>query len=341
MDREKTYKKISQYWHDPVWSKVIAAAVIFILSSIYFIIKSFVENVSLGSVLAKSVDFLTESSKINNLIILICLLLLSLAAFSFIRRVAMNIKKTGEPSTVPTNESKQELPHPPSSSTVFFAERIADAFPGTRGLEWISDSKKSVSRLAVLLPQPLHFKVGNEDSGVSDPIWWFRGDRNFYISEFKKLSKTKVLLDNQELEIKRIAAYQDNNYYRSFVYVETKGQKQTGLHNFTQEDIEEHIDRFGYSWEEFGLIGNKLIRREQFDDGGTLVRGKIVKTTGAELRIRYLTDYNFIIAAKESPYNDPQFDRELTRCFDDILLRKKRPEDLFDYLSTFEKNFSH
>lgn len=99
----------------------------------------------------------------------------------------------------------------------------------------------------------------------------------------------------------------------------------------------------GYSWEEYGIIKNKIgwqipIRREDYDDGATVINGKVIDALDAKLRTRYLTEYNFIIAAKGSPYNSQRFDRHSKNLFNGILRNTIAPEQLFDFLKGFKKN---
>ncbi len=146
-----------------------------------------------------------------------------------------------------------------------------------------------------------------------------------------------------QLKIKRIAAYHGNLYYKDFVYVEVEGEKQTGLYSYSQEDINKHIDSFGYSREEYGLIKNRIgwttpIRREDYDDGATVQGGKVRDALNAKLRIRYLSKYNFIIAAKGSPYNSRKFERESKEYLNKILKNEIEPEEFFESLKEYHKN---
>jgi hypothetical protein len=50
--------------------------------------------------------------------------------------------------------------------TVFFYDRIAEAFPGIRGLYETTDMSEITSRLSILLREPLQFK-GYFQSGVN------------------------------------------------------------------------------------------------------------------------------------------------------------------------------
>ncbi|MGO8994173.1 MAG: hypothetical protein ACLQVI_12660, partial [Polyangiaceae bacterium] len=56
-------------------------------------------------------------------------------------------------------------------STVLFAQRFGDAFPGVRGIAWYDDQDNIRQRMARLLVEPLEFEDGT-------PIWWSRGSAN-------------------------------------------------------------------------------------------------------------------------------------------------------------------
>ena len=327
------------YWHDPVWSKVIAAGLIFlfgsILTAIGLLIKSIIDSVSLHSAFIQLITFLKNSSNVSNYIIVLGGLIIAISCFLFIRQLIKDIKAKKTVSVEPSEQIK-ELPDVSMESTVLFSYRFAKAFPGLRGLEWIENPKVAVERLEILLQAPLHFKSNDHPLYDSDPIWWFRNG-NGHIESFKKLSKTKVLMNNEELEIKRIAAYQDERYFKCFVYVEVKGEKQTGLYNHTEADIKRHIATFGYSWEEFGLLGKKPIRREQYDDGATVNKGKVIDASDSELRVRYLSDYNFIITGKGAPYNSNKFDLGAKKWFNDILNGNTTAENFFNHLYSYNK----
>ena len=114
-------------------------------------------------------------------------------------------------------------------------------------------------------------------------------------------------------------------------------KKQIGLYNNSEQEIKENIKHFGYSWEEYGLIKyyyfwKKPIKREHYDDGATIIRGKVVNTENAELRVRYLSNYNLIISSKGSPYNCMLFDNESKKYFDGILNGEIEFDEFFDFL---------
>ena len=196
------YKK---YWPDPVWSKVISAIIITIggtiITTIYISIRSLYEKVAFKSIANKVFTYFMGTSEINNLIILVSLSIILWSLIIFIRNI---IKKITE-KTIEENEI-EELPRLGEPSTVLFSHRLASAFPGQRGLQWY-DAKTAVKRLAIVFKQPLEFEPITETEAVRDPFWWFRAGRSMYINHFETLSKTKILLGIDELEINRIAVY--------------------------------------------------------------------------------------------------------------------------------------
>jgi hypothetical protein len=330
-----------KYWPDPVWSKVISAGIIAILSgiltAIYVLFKSSYDKVSIKSAAIQTINYLKSTTEINNLIFWASLLVIAWTFYSFLKlflkEIAIKIKEKAV--FIDRFDVPKEFPTITEHSTVFFSNRLAKAFPGQRGLMWY-EPKTAVKRFKILFQEPLQFKSEGHYGVMSDPIWWFREGSAMFIDRFKALSNTKVLMGWDELELKRVAVYISNAYYKSYIYVETKGEKQTGLYNFESDDIKRHIDTFGYSREEYGLLRKKPIRREQYDDGATIIKNKVVDATSADLRVRYLSGYNFIIAAKQSPYNSHKFQRESKEYLNDILQSKQTTERFFEFLETFE-----
>lgn len=201
-------------------------------------------------------------------------------------------------------------------SAAFFAQRFAEAFPGVRQIHWY-EQREAVKRLKTLLQEPLVFK---NDHGYTTPIWWWR-DGNLQIPSFRVLSKDTVLLDTKELQIKRIAAVPSSEYYRAFVYIEAAPMKPCGAYEWNEEKIQQWISGHGYAWEEYGLHkGKHVVSRSEFDDNAAVIRGKLVRLDGdVELRERYITPYNLVIAPHLSPINNTGFDSKLRALMDRLL----------------------
>ncbi len=210
-------------------------------------------------------------------------------------------------------------------STVVFAERFAQAFPGGRGIAWYDDPETIKVRLERLLQPPLVYRDGT-------PIWWWR-DGNFQINKFTYVGNSVYLMNIDELKIRRIAAVNPGPYNRNFVYVEVDAMPPTGLYEQTASRIAE-VERgegsFSYFWEEYGIVDDgHLITRAQHDDGAVEMDGRLHDVRGRnELRSRYVTPYNFVIAAHDSPINNSSFDAQLVDILDSMLRGNDRLEEL-------------
>ena len=127
-------------------------------------------------------------------------------------------------------------------------------------------------------------------------------------------------MDVYELNIERIAVYRRGAYYQSFVYVEVTPDEPTGLYDIDNNSIQERIKTIGYATEEYAIFQDTMITRECYDDGAAVIEGIPTDISGAaELRVRYLSKYNFLIAPKFSPINSKEFDRLSINLFDEML----------------------
>jgi len=137
--------------------------------------------------------------------------------------------------------------------------------------------------------------------------------------------------------IKRIAVFRSGSYYQNFVYIETNKDEPIGLYEHPEDKIsnENQIDKLR---EEYGLFNNIPVTRGEYDDGVSEINGQIVNTQGAELQVRYLAPYNFIISAKFSPYNSDGFCRYSEEYFDNLLLKKIDFSDFIELMSKFPKH---
>ena len=218
-----------------------------------------------------------------------------------------------EPGPTRQQAEQQRTAMPASSTTAFFADRFASAFPGIRNITWYSDPNEIETRLLMLLRQPLVFSDAT-------PVWWWRGG-NLHIERFTKIKPGTFLMDVEELAITSIAALPGISYHHHFVYVQTAAMQPTGLYSAPAGEMKEYIRQRGYDREEYGLFnGQHLITRDEYDDGHAMIGGQLVRTIGqADLRVRFTTPYNFVIAANGSPINNPAFDSELEKCMNQAL----------------------
>ena len=225
-----------------------------------------------------------------------------------------------------------------AAPTDFFAYRIAKAFPGIRGLHWFKESKEALDRLDLLLKQPLFFEKSIGYGTTTDPIWWWRDVRSLWIKKLQRLSETRCLLDENELDIDKVAVFRSKTYYKCFVYVEVNRDKPVGVYEITEEDIDRLVSDFGYAWEEYGLFDQTPITRTCYDDGAAVINGNVVDTSSAELRVRYLSKYNFLIASKFSPVNSREFEKISGQIFNEILVSERDLQELCDIIQRLPKH---
>lgn len=229
-------------------------------------------------------------------------------------------------------------------STVFFARRMAEAFPGVRGVCEFSDRKEINKRLSILLQAPLKFEQGL-DRADTDPVWFFRAGAAEDIQLFLRIGNNKVLMNTDELLIKRIVVYRDSGrYYGQYVYVEVEADKPCGCYSHNEDTMKYMVDKRGYYDEEFAVfkpswyLPERKITRQEYDDGSAMVNGKPMRLHGrAELRLRYLTSYNFILAAKFSPFNCREFDRTSGEYFKGMLNGTISVKQFDEYMMAFPK----
>ena len=201
----------------------------------------------------------------------------------------------------------------PQSTLAFFSDRLRQAFPGVRETAWFDDPDDILDRLGRLLKDPIKF-------ADASPIWWWRGG-NFQIEEFKQVGSGVAIMNHDELKVRRAAAVPGQTYKWDFVYVETDAMEPTGLYDYAEYPLEERLRDRSYITEEYGLFkGEHAITRDEYDDGGTYIDNSYVDTIGqTELRVRYVTPYNFVIAPQGSPINNAAFDKDLVAILDSAL----------------------
>lgn len=230
-------------------------------------------------------------------------------------------------------------------STVFFKQRMCDAFPGDRGLVEYKSVWDIYTHIKVLLKHPLKFK--RKLRGSTDPIWMFRAGEALNIDRFKWLGGRHYMIGWNEVVIRRIVAFNDNGrYYGTYVYVEAEAQKATGLYRkYSKEELDNLKQQSpGYAHEEYAIYKplpffGKKVTIEEKDDGSTKIWGltKKMNHEHVEVRCRYLTDYNFIIAAKGSSFNNRNFDSTSEQYFKGLLDGTFSIEDFDNYMRRFPK----
>ena len=232
------------------------------------------------------------------------------------------------------------LPVVPYPTTTFFHYRLTDAFPCLNSeLTEFVDRRVIINRMEILLAEPLTFSSEDSRPGFdSHPIWWFRGTNNLWIDRFQVLNRRKVLINIDEYVVTKLIVYKSKHIYRDFVYVECAPDKPSGAYQHTKESIEREVNEYGFCQEEFSLLNKRIIARREDDEGSTLINGKPTSTTGAKLRSRVLTKYNFIIAAKHSPYNSNIFDRYSEEYFNKLLIAQIEFNDFVIWMQSLNRN---
>jgi hypothetical protein len=221
-----------------------------------------------------------------------------------------------------------------NSVVYFYQDRLLAAFPGVRGLNEYGGVKEIVGRLDILFKRPLKIQEPRVDGRVlrwQFPLWWWRGMTNLQIESYRRLSETDVLINNDELRIRRAAVHNPAAYYHSFVYLEFDPIEPTGLYQHEQESIDAWVKEHGPYSEGYALFEDRLIRYEEFDDGAAVIDGRVVSTSGkAQPRNRYLTPYNIVVAGQMSPINNNGFDKLLGQIMNGILAGTHSIKDLAD-----------
>ena len=66
--------------------------------------------------------------------------------------------------------------------------------------------------------------------------------------------------------------------------------------------------------------GTHLVSRAEYDDGSTVIDGAVVPMNDECLfRTRYISKYNLVICANQSPINDRRFDQRLESYLNRLL----------------------
>lgn len=207
------------------------------------------------------------------------------------------------------------------SSTVLFSRRFGEAFPGVRGTRLFNEPLEAIERLEILLRQPLI--VGNQTA-----IWWWRNG-DMHIESVTVPEPGMILMDGHELIVDRVAAVNARSYYQQFVYLEGRAAEPSGLNDYSHVSVE--VNTFGFAREEFGIYRGHAITRAEYDDGSAVIDGKPVRfEESPELRVRYLTPWNILIAPVDSPINNTSFDGTRDDLMNRILRRECDLEELVE-----------
>ena len=333
---KNVFNNIIKYWHDPVWSRVIATGICAILTYLIVKIVALIHKIDFLQACSLFVRFFTHTSNINNLFLIIVLLVLLLTLFQFNCFRKLYITHCKNDATINKIECKETLPELGIITTAFFENRICDAFPATRGLLIIENPKIIHDRFDIFFQEPIKFSTINVPYR-SDPIWFFRGGSSSHIDSYKRISKTKCLLKYDEIKLSRIAVYHPNAYYKAFIYCETFSEKPVIGEKYTKDEIDAMIKKDGYLRQHYALYKNMIVTMQESADGSAVRNGKVISISGSELRIRCLSKYNFILAAPDSPLNSLRFEMASEPILNGLLRGAYKIQDLVDIVDSLHK----
>ena len=165
----KTINKIKNFCHGPIASNVIAGLIvpfiIYLGRYLYSFIKLLYAQFSIGSFAdfttkTISIDVSLLSFALTILISVLSLMLLLIYSFKTFYKTIRNVLN---------KKYKKQSPYPNLiSSTANFSLRIAQSFPGTRGIRWVKNPILIRKHLKKFFEEPLTYSSG---SGSSSPIW--------------------------------------------------------------------------------------------------------------------------------------------------------------------------
>lgn len=217
-------------------------------------------------------------------------------------------------------------------SLYVFAERMAEAFPGARGLVEVTETQQIKASLDTILKSPLRFDAG--ESLYYYPIWWWRGTLHNSIKRYEYVDEFGYFLINyRELKITKLMAHRSWVEDMEFLYVETSAAHPSGIYDLTTSDLERMVTEWGFASEELGYYKGRYISRAEYDDGYANINGEVVALRDmAELRVRHLTPFNLLIAAKASRINNNSIDFTVRDLLNAILMGTSALDELVELL---------
>lgn len=316
---------------------IIGGIILFVIKWFYNFI---IYQINIKNNFNSLIDFLQDKTAINNFILIIVFLIIIIfLVVIFINRIRM-IKKIKKEK----HNEIQDIDYFRYSDTPsFFDYRLGQAFPSFQDLFWINNSKEAMKRLSIFLKSPLRYR-GSKNTEIT-PIWWTRDISSSEISSFKIINfknpfkKTKILINNDEMIIDKIAVYKSARRYLNFIYVEVNPDKQIGIYNYKKNDIDNQVIKFGYASEEFALYNNKTpIHINEYNDGAAQIGNKIVEVKNAKIRRRFLSKYNIIICPHQSVFNLERYSSEYNNICNQLLNEEITIERLTEIIQAYRKD---
>jgi hypothetical protein len=186
-------------------------------------------------------------------------------------------------ATLPPVEAEIATPPAasPETSTVFFHDRMSDAFPGATGLHRARNYEEGLARLSELLKEPLTFER-------YAPIWKV-GHGHMGIVRADLSSLPIIRIGHHRYVMGRVVGHRSLVYWRDFVLLEWTADEPTGLYEAPPPDkLEEYASRLGAHTEEYGVWEGGLATRLEHDDGRVFRNGQSVQIS-SRLEVRHLT----------------------------------------------------
>jgi hypothetical protein len=109
------------------------------------------------------------------------------------------------------------------------------------------------------------------------------------------------------------------------------------VEKFTKERINAQVTDRGYCIQEYGLFNKMPITSEEYSDGSAIRRGKVIKLPNAEIRVRHLSRYNFILAAPDSPINSIKFEEASGPLLNGILRNTNTVQEIVELVESLHK----
>lgn len=340
---KKNTEFIRSLWNDPVWSSVIAFIICNIITAICILVYALFSSNSIIQTFTEFYNFIGSEVKLKIWVIIIILLGSIVLNFKrtieFIYEIYLKVK-----TKIIIKDDNVENNWMPDNKVgaIFFSNRLSMAFPGKRGMFTIDNPKVATKRLKIVLKEPLTFNIGADLQTKFTPIGLYRGHQNDSIKNFNILKNGIVLLNNREFRINRIIVNRSERYKHDFIFVEVTGLKQTGIYNYNNDYVKERILEKGYFDEEYAVVKTKFYReikviREEFDDRSAIIRGKVKELDNPELRVRSLSNFNFLITSVNSPLNCREFDEKSNEYFKLLLHKKIQTEEFLNLIIDFFK----
>lgn len=180
-----------------------------------------------------------------------------------------------------------------------FHDRLNEVVPQANGLSKIVEPAKIDAILQQVLKEPLVFVQGTI---LHDSLWWFRGDFSLQIEHFQHLRENQYLMGDEELNVKEVTVYLNDERDFSFLYLSCAAVAPALA---DAEGIRNQLEFRTFAYEEVGYIPERNIYVDRFyAEEGYMMISDEEKVKVSEVRTRYLTPYNLFIAPKESRLNN-------------------------------------